>query len=141
MDLKRQGLLIITKMALQDGAVSLEERQTLADMGGGLTESDVEELIDEARSSPIDVLLSGIDTYEDRFVIALRAYHMAHSDAHLDIVEEMNFELLADRFEITPEDRALIERIQWNVSGDGPVSLEPRLLELHRGSSFSQDLP
>jgi hypothetical protein len=61
---------------------------------------------------------------------------MAHSDRSYDIEEEMNFELLLSRFGISADDRALIERVQGGMSGQAPVAPEPRLMDLHRGSSF-----
>lgn len=136
MDLRRKGLLLIAKMALQDGVVAPEELQTLEDMSGGFTSQELEAIIEEAKSRTLDELLSGIDKYEDRFVIALRAFHMAHSDRSYDIEEELNFELLITRFGISAEDRGLIERVQGGMSGESPVAPEPRLLALHRGSSF-----
>ena len=136
MDLRRRGLLVIAKMALQDGVVAVEERHTLEDMSGGLSADELDAIIDEARDLSLDELLSGIDKYEDRFVIALRAYHMAHSDRSFDIEEELNFDLLVARFGITAEDKQLIERVQGAMSGQAPVTPEPRLMTLHRGSSF-----
>lgn len=136
MDLRRKGLLVIAKMALQDGVVAPEERQALEDMSFGVTVDELDGVIEEAKSRTLDELLNGIEKYEDRFIIALRAYHMAHSDRSYDIEEELNFELLVDRFLISTDDRALIKRVQGGMSGQTPVVPEPRLLELHRGSSF-----
>lgn len=136
MDPRRQGLLVITKMALQDGVVAAEELETLGDMGGGLTDGEVAELIREARERPLNSLLEGIERYADRFVIALRAFHMAHSDNSFDLEEELGFELLVERFGISSEDCELIKAVYSGMTGDSPVVDSARLLELHRDSSF-----
>ena len=136
MDLRRRGLLLIAKMALQDGVVAAEERRALEDMSGGMSGAEIDAMIDEARRRSLDDLLGAVEKYEDRFVIALRVYHMAHSDRRYDIAEEMNFDLLATRFGITEADKALIARVQGAMDGDAPAVPEPRLMTLHRGSSF-----
>ena len=130
---------MIARMALQDNQIAPEEVETLENMAGGLTQAELEDLIAEAKRLTLNELLTDIESYEDRFVIAMRAYHMANSDHRLEIEEEMAFDLLVDRFGITPEDRDLIVRVQERMAeGSGFVS-EPRLLELHRRSSYFPD--
>lgn len=137
MDPRRRCLLVLAKMALQDGVVGEEERQTLEDMAPGLGSGEIDDLVVEAEVADFEGLIAGIEKYEDRFLIALRAYHMAHSDRSFDLVEEASYERLVEVFGITDEDRQLIERVEGAMQGEAGASApEPRLLELHRGSSF-----
>jgi hypothetical protein len=136
MDPRRRCLLVLAKMALQDGVVREEERQTLEDMAEGLGSAEIDDIVVEAEVADFEDLLGGIEKYEDRFLIALRAYHMANTDAVFDLVEEASFARLVEVFGITDEDRQLIERVGAGTPADGAAAPEPRLMELHRGSSF-----
>lgn len=135
MDARRRCLLVLAKMALRDGVVCLAERETLEDMSGGLGADEIDDVIVEALTTSFEALLAGVDGYEDRFLIALRAYHMAQSDQHYDLEEAASFDRIVEAFGITDEDRQLIGRVEASMQAGVPAS-EPRLLELHRGSSF-----
>lgn len=137
MDPKTQCLLVLAKMALQDDNFSIEERHTLEDMSGA-TGPELDGIIEEAKKAHFQELITGIKSYEDRFLIALRAYIMAHSDRHYDFAEEVHFEHLIQEFGITEEDKKLIERVEKAQRGVIPAQPEPRLMELHKGSSFSK---
>ncbi len=135
---RKAALLVLAKMSLSDGALSREERDLLEDLLGENPETSLDELLLQAKSLSLDELVGQIDSYPDRFFIALRAYAMAHVDAHFDAAESALFEQLTALLKITPDDMALIAATEAEVE----VALEedhaPRLAELYAASSFCQ---
>ena len=132
----KDDLLVLAKMALQDGVLDPSELAFLKAMSNAIPEGDLEALIDEAHQHDLDELSETVETYADRFVIALRAYAIALADEHYDIEEEAFFGRLVHALGISVDDRALIETAVAALESDEPEAPPPRLVELFSESTF-----
>lgn len=135
MGARKAVLLAMTKMALIDGSVSEVEREMLEPLLP--SGQSLDELIHEAREQSLAALVGTIDRYADRFFLALRAASMAAVDEHLDAREEALYAELVELLQITPADRALIERAVAALSAVDPPPLDPRIEQLFQQSSFA----
>lgn len=97
-----------------------------------------EEIVDQARTRDLEDLCQGVDLYEDRFFIALRAYTMAYADLELDQAEEALFDRLIQLFQIQPKDLRLIRETELMMRSFRPKPLDPRVENLYQKSSFFQ---
>jgi len=131
--------IILAKMALKDGVLDDNEQDFLQEMCDVLVKEPLEDVLEKARTEPLDGLLVHVESYPDRFFISMRAYMMAHADEHFDIQEEHFFDELITKLEITAEDLALIKRTGERLQLEDPGDPEPRLLELYNQSSFYRD--
>jgi tellurite resistance protein len=136
MSARSATMTVLAKMALSDGTVTEEERLFLQQLlpGGG----SVDELLEEARRTPLAELVDEIDSYADRFFVALRAASVAAIDAEVDVREEALYDELVEELQIEFEDRALIARSVEALRATPPGPVEPRVEELFRRSSFFQ---
>lgn len=135
---REAALLVLAKMSLSDGEVTAEERGYLQDLLGEDPHQNLEALLAQAQSSPLSELSAAVTHYPDRFFIALRAYAMAHVDAHYDLAEAALFEELVALLQITAEDVALIAATESVVDEAMDETYPPRLTELFEQSSFAQ---
>jgi uncharacterized tellurite resistance protein B-like protein len=137
------ALLILSKMALSDDQVQQQESQLLQDMLDLLfwdmdEKPNPTELIEQARGEDLETLCQGVDQYEDRFFIAMRAYTMAFADNEFDIAEEELFNRLIKIFQILPKDLRLIRETELMMRSAKPKPLDPRVEDLYKRSSFFQ---
>ena len=138
MDNKKAALLILTRMAISDGKLTDEELNQLHEMIKFFAlEISSEELITEAKTSEINALIEYLPKYEDRFFTAMRSYSIAMIDEDFDHQEEILFEELIGKLQITNEDRLLIEESERAMMNDGDWLPPVRLLELYNNSSFA----
>lgn len=135
MSARKATLLVMARMALADGTVSEQEKSFLAPLLG--PEDDVEELLAQARDKTLAELIAPVESYADRFFIALRAASMAHVDTDFDAREEALYERLVTLLGIEESDRAVIDRSVELFVGEGPEEPEPRVEELYAQSSFA----
>lgn len=96
------------------------------------------ELIEQARGVDLETLCQGVDQYEDRFFIAMRAYTMAYADDEFDKAEEEFFNRLIKIFKILPKDLRLIRETELMMRSAKPKPLDPRVEDLYTRSSFFQ---
>ena len=126
----------MAKMALSDGRVSAEERESLRDI---LHADDrVDAAIERARQTGLRELVDALDRYADRFFVAVRALSMAAADARFDVKEEEFFVRLVEALDIVPGDMSLLLRRTQGDEGDPEADddVGARLRELWRQSSF-----
>lgn len=135
MSTRRAAMLVMAKMALSDGTVSVEERMFLEPLLG--EGESLESLLEEAKQRRLVELIEPIDSYADRFFIALRAASMAAIDAQLDSREEALYDRLITVLEITGDDQALIQESVDGLNAEEPPPVDPRIEELFQQSSFS----
>ncbi|MBM83078.1 MAG: hypothetical protein CMJ78_21160 [Planctomycetaceae bacterium] len=136
MDSREAVLLVIAKTALSDGNVDESEREFLAEMGAAFGNSDVDGMLETAKSSELQTLVASLDSYADRFFVALRAFMMAHVDFEFDAQEEAFFEKLVDSLEITDDDLKLIESTESAFGDEQEAASPDRIIELYQQSSF-----
>lgn len=136
---KQAAALILARMALSDGVIDPAERRMLAEVEGlSVDDPAMDQLLADAREVTLQELTDDLKPYADRFFVALRAYIMAHIDAHFDVAEEAFFHRLTMELGITASDQAVIQQIWRNIyeQDDTP---HPRVLELYPQSSFHQE--
>ncbi|MCB9752397.1 MAG: TerB family tellurite resistance protein [Myxococcales bacterium] len=136
MDSETAAITIMAKMALSDGRVSAEERESLRDI---LHADDrVDAAIERARQTGLRELVDALDRYADRFFVAVRALSMAAADARFDVKEEEFFVRLVEALDIVPGDMSLLLRRTQGDEGDPEADddVGARLRELWRQSSF-----
>ena len=135
-DPKRTAALLLAKMAASDGVIEDSEREMLTELTGfGPNSGEMEQLLKEANQADTLNLVEMLDCYPDRFFIALRAYMMAHVDAHFDVTEEAFFKKLVVHMNITEADRGLIQDAVNNLY-KGNEEPDPRIMALYKESSF-----
>ncbi|MFN3200725.1 MAG: TerB family tellurite resistance protein [Bradymonadia bacterium] len=131
--------LLLGQMALADGKITEEERQMLADV---LTPDDpwdsVDALLVAAAETDRETLVQAIEQYADGVFVAARVYLMARIDGEVDPTEQALYATLVDRFEVTPDDRAMIESLAVTLEGDPMAPPPARFVELYAQSSFAQ---
>lgn len=135
---RKAALLVLAKMSMCDGTLSAEERDLLEELLEDDPDTHLDALLLQVKDLGLEALVSKIKSYPDRFFIALRAYAMAHVDAHFDVAEAALFEHLAGLLQITPEDMALIAATESEVEEALEEIHAPRLAELYEASSFSR---
>lgn len=126
-------LLVMVKMALADGVLSEAE----VDFLSPYTEGNLDLLVQKARDINLPDLVKGLDSYPDRFFVAMRAACMALVDGHLDARERDLYERLLKLLEITPEDRVLIDESVDAIRGCPDEPPAARIQELYLQSSFA----
>lgn len=131
---QRAAVLVMAKMALVDGTFSNIEKTFLAAMAGT---TDLDDLMAEARDTPLERLCQAVERYEDRFSIVLRAYSMAHIDQHFNVQEQEAYVHLVETLGISEDDRRLIEATRAAAESEQPQEPSPRLRELYEASSFA----
>lgn len=126
----------MAKMAQVDGHIHRRERDFLLEMlPQPARDEELQELLDSVETADLSALVQHVQRYEDRFLIAYRAFTMAHVDKHYDKAERRTFDRLIQLLEILPEDRRLIESTQQpETAVRGP---NQRLSELFSKSSFA----
>ena len=136
MDEKTAALSIMAKMALCDGTVDPTERSMIAELVG--PEEKVDEVIELAKSTPLDQLVSSVSSYADRFFVALRAYFVAHADDDFDIKEQELFARIVEKMQLEEGDLVLIRETEAAMrKGEAPAPA-PRFEELYEKSSFAK---
>ena len=134
MDIQKATVLVMAHMALADGGISPEESDFLTPfLEPGVS---LEELLKEAQAHSLQELLEPIESYADRFFIALRAASMAHVDSQLDAQEEDLYERLVKLLEISPADQEVIARAVAAFLAEEAEEPEARVAELFAQSSF-----
>lgn len=134
MNARKATLLVMARMALADGTVSEQEKTFLAPLLG--PDDDLETLLAEARQKTMAELIAPVESYADRFFIALRAASMAQVDMELDAREEALYERLVTLLGIEESDREVIERSVQLFLAEAPEEPEARVEELYAQSSF-----
>ena len=130
-------LLVIAKTALSDGQIDESEQEFLTELCDVLgAEFDADALLEKAKQSELETLVKAIESYPDRFFVALRAYMMAHIDFDFDAAEEAFFAKLIDSLEITDEDLRLIENTESAIGEVDESTPSDRIMELYQQSSF-----
>lgn len=130
------ALRVMAKMAQVDGHIHRRERDFLMEMlPQDAREEELQELLDSVETADLAGLTQHVDRYEDRFLIAYRAFTMAHVDKHYDKAERRTFDRLIQLLEILPEDRRLIESTQQPEAA--VATPNERLRELFSKSSFA----
>jgi len=131
MDSKYAAGLVLVKMALSDGVLSSEEKEELSEF---FPADQLDSMIKKASEVPLTQLTSSLVKYEDRFFVCMRAYAMAHSDCDFDSTEQALFEQLIEGFNITPEDRSIIEDSIEELTETQESDLEQHI----QNSSFAE---
>lgn len=140
MDIHMVNALILAKMALMDGVIDDREKTMLNEVCAELpSRPDVDELIENARRTPIDSLLSGIKSYEDQLLIAMRAFSMANVDADFHPDEQSLYEQIAQTFDISSTDRELIEEVGLLALEHSMSHFPKRMIDIYAQSSFWDD--
>lgn len=128
---RRATVAIMARLALVDGNVSDEEFDLLSEW---VPKEDLPELFRSVADKPITDLVRGIESYQDRFFIALRAYIIAHEDLDFDESEKAFYQELIDIMQISDDDQLLIKN---TALGRGEP--DPRLETLYMDSSFYKE--
>lgn len=136
MSAKRAISLVMAKMALADGEVVGEEREFLKPMLD--SDESLDDMLAEARSKSLAELVAPVQTYADKFFIAMRAAAMSRIDADFDAREEALYERLLALLKLEQSDQELIERSLEAMDQVVPTEPEPRIEELYMQSSFAQ---
>jgi len=134
---RKAALAVMAKMCLCDGQITAEEKALLLELLPEGDEAALKTLLDSVQQRSIVALCQDIALYEDRFFIALRAYAMAHVDAHFDAGEAAAFAALVDSLGITDEDIELIRATEQATSDVVASTLSQRLETLYAASSFA----
>jgi len=130
-------LLVIAKTALSDGNIDETERAFLTELTAALgADFDVDALLDKAKDCELESLVETIESYPDRFFVALRAYMMAHIDFEFDATEEAFFAQLIDSLKISDQDLRLIESTESAMNEVDESVPSDRIMELYQQSSF-----
>lgn len=134
MDTKRAVGLVMAKMALADGEVSDEERGFLAPV---LPPGEsIDELLQQAKAMTVEDLVREVDSYADKFFIAMRAAAMARIDMDFDAREEAMLSKLLSLFQLSEDDTSLLHRTIEDMEKAHPVPPDPRVEVLFQQSSF-----
>ncbi len=137
-DPREAALLVLAKMSLCDGAIAPEERGYLLDLLDDAQADRLDELLAQAQTCTLESLAAAVGHYPDRFFIALRAYALAHVDAHYNLAEATLFDSLVQLLHITAEDVALIAATEAVVEDALDEPFPVRLAELFEQSSFAK---
>lgn len=138
---RQAALAVMAKMCLCDGRVTDEEMQLLLAMMDQPDKGNLRELLAQVQHVPMPALCDKLTVYADKFFIALRAYSMAHVDAHFDASEEVAYNQLIMELGISKEDVALIHECENAQSHMEEVEPPQRLIELYNSSSFNTESP
>ena len=136
MDEKTAALSIMAKMALCDGNVDAAERSMLADLIGD--DAKVDAVLTTARNTTLEDLVAELDSYADRFFVALRAYFVAHADDKFDVKEQKLFTRIVEQMKLKDEDLALIRKTEEAMRSDEGMAPDARFEELYQRSSFAK---
>lgn len=136
MDEKTAALSIMAKMALCDGNVDAAERSMIADLVG--EDAEVDAVLEIAKATPLEELVATVESYADRFFVALRAYFVAHADDDFDVKEQALFARIVENMKLTDEDLELIRRTEAAMHSDEAPAPDPRFEELYKQSSFAK---
>lgn len=132
---KNAVLKVMTKMALADGEISADERDYILPFLNH--ESELDGLVQTVQTESLEQMLSQVDSYADRFFIALRAASMAHIDQHFDEFEAQLYQKLLGLLNLEQGDLGLIEDYTQTLYDYSEFEPSPRFQELYTQSSFS----
>lgn len=136
MDEKTAALSIMAKMALCDGNVDAAERSMLADLVGG--DAEVDAVLEIAKTTTLEELVAKVESYADRFFVALRAYFVAHADDDFDVKEQALFARIVEHMKLTDGDLELIRSTEAAMRSAEAPAPDPRFEELYKQSSFAK---
>jgi hypothetical protein len=133
------ALTLMAKMALADGSVKPNERDLLGEMlcAPGVF-NDITLLLEDAHQHELAALSRQLKRYEDRFLVALRAYVVAHADGALVAEEHRMYRELVALLDLTGEDVQLIARAEQHLREEQPHSDSQRIMQIYRSSSFAE---
>lgn len=135
MNARQSVLLVMAKMAMANEEISPTEREFLE---GLLAPGDsLETLLSQAKAQSLPELLEPVQSYPDKFFIALRAASIGHADGIFDVQEEALYERLVKLLDITPADQELIQRSVAALEDEEAGEADDRIQELYKQSSFT----
>lgn len=132
------ALLVVAQVAKADGRLDEAEREYLRklldDTGSELT---VDALLAVAGNRDLKELAGSVESYADRFAIALQAYLMAFVDWNLDASEKGLYDELVELLGIERGDLEIIAATEVKLRTPDGVPDHPRITELIGASSFA----
>ena len=132
---ERRALVhIMAKMAMADGLIADEEKGVLEAMLEG--DETIDRVLSTAKDASFYDLIRPVDSYADRFFIALRAACLANIDDEFDGDEKSLFDILILELGINSADKQLI--LEGVESLRNPeAEPNPRIDEIVASSSFA----
>jgi len=131
----RASLLLMAKIALSDGVLVEKEREFLIPLLA--QDETIESLLEEAQRNSYKELAAPVESYPDRFIVALRTATMAAVDRSFHEQEIHDLKELMDLLDISHSDWQVIQQSLDTMHIHQSVITDPRVEELYKKSSFA----